>query len=492
MTGVLSDFSDFETCIVHLPARTINLNKGEIMNTIQRSALTVATISSFITPFMISSVNIALPAIEEGFQDKGVSAILLSWVATSYLLAAGVSLVPMGRLADIIGRIKILGCGFGIFALSSLCCALAPNVIFLLLCRGLQGLGGGMIFSTGMAILTSVFPPHQRGRVLGLAVTAVYIGLLTGPFCGGLLTHYLGWRSLFIVIFFLSGIPLSLLIFFLEGEWADAADESYDKVGALIYMPSLLGIIYGFSTLPHLSGMLLLIGGCIGLVLFVNRQRKIKEPLFQVKLFVHNRVFALSSAAALIHYSATFGLTFLLSFYLQYIKGMDSRMAGTVLITQPLMMAVFSPLAGRMSDRIEPRLISSIGMAITFVVLVYFSFLNQETSIWAISGALLILGFGFALFSSPNMNAIMGSVEPRYLGIASGSAGTMRVLGQVLSMGIVTLILSIFIGGRTIAPELYPELLTSICWTFAVFSVLSVLGLFASLARGEIHSKSGG
>ena len=462
------------------------------MNTLQRAALTVATISSFITPFMVSSVNVALPAIEEGFKDQDVSAILLSWVATVYLLAAGVSLVPMGRLADIVGRKKIMGFGFCISALSSLCCALAPNVFFLLLFRTIQGLGGGMIFSTGMAILTSVFPPHQRGQVLGLAVTAVYVGLLTGPFFGGLLTHYLGWRSLFMVIFFLGVVPLPLLILFLKGEWADAANESYDKVGALLYVPSLVGIIYGFSTLSQLSGVLLLTTGCAGLAAFVSRQRKIKEPLFQVNLFVQNRVFAFSSAAALIHYSATFGLTFLLSFYLQYIKGMDSRVAGTVLITQPLMMVVFSPLAGRMSDRIEPRVISSIGMAITFIVLLYFSFLRQETSIWAVSGALLLLGFGFALFSSPNMNAIMGSVEPRYLGIASGTAGTMRVLGQVFSMGIATLILSIFVGGRAIAPELYPDLLASICWTFAVFSVLCIFGLFASLIRGEIHSNSDG
>ena len=459
------------------------------MNSVQRSALTVATISSFITPFMISSVNVALPAIEEGFRDQGISAILLSWVATSYLLAAGVSLVPMGRLADIVGRKKILGYGFGLFALSSLFCALSPNVFLLLLFRTMQGLGGGMIFSTGMAILTSVFPPHQRGRVLGLAVTAVYIGLLTGPFLGGLLTHYLGWRSLFIVIFFLGVMPPLLIILFLKGEWADAANESYDWIGALLYIPSLVGIIYGFSILGRQLGVMLLIAGCGGLAAFVYRQIKIKEPLFQVNLFVQNRVFALSNAAALIHYSATFGLTFLLSFYLQYIKGLDSRMTGIVLITQPIMMALFSPLAGRLSDRIEPRVISSIGMAITFVGLLYFSFLRQETSVIGIAGMLLFLGFGFALFSSPNMNAIMGSVEPRYLGIAAGSSGTMRVLGQVFSMGIATLILSIFVGGHAIAPELYPELLKSICWTFAVFSALYVLGIFASLARGEIHKK---
>jgi EmrB/QacA subfamily drug resistance transporter len=457
------------------------------MDTVQRSALTVATISSFITPFMISSVTVALPAIEEGFLDQGINAVLLSWVATSYLLAAGVSLVPMGRFADIVGRKKILGLGFVLFSLSSLFCALSPNVFSLLLFRSMQGLGGGMIFSTGMAILTSVFPPNQRGRVLGLAVTAVYIGLLTGPFLGGLLTHYLGWRSLFVLIFFLGILPPLLIVLFLKGEWADAAGESYDWIGALLYIPSLVSIIYGFSVLKQGTGLLLLLVGCGGLTAFVYRQRKIKDPLFQVNLFISNRPFAFSNAAALIHYSATFGLTFLLSFYLQYVKGLDPRMTGIVLMAQPIMMALFSPLAGRLSDRIEPRVISSIGMAITFFGLFYFSFLGPDTSIYVIAAVLSVLGFGFALFSSPNMNAIMGSVEPRYLGIAAGSSGTMRVLGQVLSMGIATLILSVFMGDRAIVPDLYPLLLKSIDRTFFVFSVLCLAGIFASLARGDIH-----
>jgi len=171
------------------------------MNRTQRSILTVSTISSFITPFMISSVNVALPAIEAGFRGQGISAVLLSWVATAYLLAAGVSLVPMGRLADIVGRKKIMGYGLLLSALSSLACAVSPNIVFLLVFRTLQGLGGGMIFGTSMAILTSVFPPRQRGKVIGIAVTSVYIGLMSGPFLGGLLTDYLGWRSLFIAIF---------------------------------------------------------------------------------------------------------------------------------------------------------------------------------------------------------------------------------------------------------------------------------------------------
>ncbi len=458
------------------------------MNSTQRSALTVSMISSFIMPFMISAVNVALPDIQDSFLDQGINAVLLSWIATSYLLAAGVSLVPMGRLADIKGRKRILGLGFGLFAVSSLCCFLSPNVYSLLFFRGLQGLGGGMIFGTGMAILTSVFPPQNRGRVLGLAVSAVYIGLSTGPFAGGLLTHYFGWRSLFLIVFVFGLIPLLVLIVFLKGEWADAAGERYDTTGAVMYIPSLVGIIYGFSILPQLTGFILLLGGTIGLTAFVVRQKNLAEPLLQVDLYINNRPFALSNAAALIHYSATFGLMFLLSLYLQYIKGLDSRMAGMVLIAQPIMMALFSPFAGRISDKVEPRIISSIGMAITAAGLFYFSFIGAGTSLVAIVIVLLILGFGFALFSSPNMNAIMGSVERKYLGIASGSAGTMRVLGQMFSMGIATLMLSVFVGGRAISEEIFPDLMLSIRWTFGVFTFLCIIGIFASLARGTIHN----
>ncbi len=458
------------------------------MNTVQRSALIVSTISSFITPFMISSVNVALPSIEEGFRAQNINGVLLSWVATSYLLAAGVSLVPMGRLADIKGRKRIMGYGLALSALSSLLCGCAPNIYFLLFFRTVQGLGGGMIFGTSMAILTSVFPPQQRGGVIGFAVTAVYLGLMTGPFLGGMLTFYLGWRSLFFAIFIIGIVPLFLLLLFLKGEWADAAGERYDVVGVFFYIPSLVAIIYGISTLQQGLGQILFICGCCGLIVFIWWQRKIAEPLFQVNLFIQNKVFALSNAAALIHYSATFALTFLLSFYLQYIKGLDARMTGLVLITQPLMMVFFSALAGRLSDKIEPRILSSVGMAITAVMLFSFSFLSEETSVLVIAEMLAVLGFGFAVFSSPNMNAIMGSVEPRYLGIAAGASGTMRVLGQVLSMGIATLILSLYVGEHTITPELYPKLLVSICKTFTVFSGLCVVGFFASLGRGEIHN----
>ncbi len=453
--------------------------------TLRRSVLVVATTASFITPFMGSSVNVALPAIEKSL---GIHAVHLSWVATAYLLAAGVSLVPMGRLADIVGRKKILGIGFFFFAAGSLACSVAPSFLFLILSRVVQGFGSGMIFGTGMAMLTSVFPPQERGKVLGIAVSAVYIGLSSGPFVGGILTQNLSWRTLFGLNFLLSFIPLLLLCFRLKGEWADAAGEKYDLTGAVIYGLSLFGVIYGFSKLPGAIGCMLLGAGIAGIVGFFIRQMRIKTPLFEVGLFIQNRVFALSNLAALIHYSATFGLNFLLSLYLQYIKGLSAQSAGVVLVAQPIVMALCSPLAGRLSDRIEPRIIASTGMCITGAGIFALFFLQSATPLFMIVCCLIFMGFGYALFSSPNMNAIMSSVQKRHLGLASGSAATMRLLGQMFSMGIVTMIIALLLGRTGIMEAVYPKLLLSIRVAFGIFSFLCCVGIFTSLARGNVRT----
>ncbi len=452
--------------------------------TVRRAALMVAVTGSFATPFMASSVNVALPAIENHF---GIDAVLLSWIATAYILASGVTLLPMGRLADIFGRKKILGLGFWMFAAGSLLCAVSGSAKMLIVFRVVQGIGSGMIFGTGMAILTSVYPPMERGRVLGIAVSAVYIGLTCGPFVGGMITQHLGWRALFLLNCVLGTMPLPLIYLKLKGEWADAAGEKFDLPGSVVYSVALVAVIYGFSRLPEPMGWLLLGVGLICFGLFVFRQIRIQDPLFDISLFMGNRGFAMSNLAALIHYSATFALTFILSLYLQYIKGLPPQSAGLVLMAQPIVMAVFSPLAGRWSDRIEPRIIASSGMFVSCAGLVLMASIGADTSLAYIIGYLFILGFGFAMFSSPNMNAILSFVERKHLGLASGAAATMRVLGQMFSMGIVTLIMSIMVGRQHIDASMFPNLLTSLRLTLLVFSGLCALGILASLVRGNIR-----
>lgn len=453
-------------------------------NALKKSALIIAALNSFITPFMGSSINIALPAIEKDFH---VDAVLLSWIATAYLLAVAVSLVPFGRLADIYGRKKIFTSGVLLFTISSFLCAVSFSTPMLIVFRIFQGVGNAMVFATGMAILVSVYPPQERGKVLGINVAAVYIGLSAGPFLGGILTQYFTWRSIFLVTIPICLFILILIFRRLKGEWADAKGEKFDLFGAFIYAVAVVGILYGLTLLPSFRSLWVILIGILGLFVFIKWELKEKSPVFQVRLFTTNRVFAFSSLAALINYSATFALTFLLSLYLQHIKALSPQLAGLVLIAQPVVMAMLSPSAGKLSDRIEPGIIATLGMALTTVGLFLLTFLEMDTSLVYIVGCLVLLGFGFALFSSPNTNAILSSVEKRFFGIASGTVGTMRALGMMVSMGIATVVFSIFIGRIQITPEHYPVLIKSIKVAFVIFAIFCFGGIFASLVRGKLR-----
>ncbi len=451
---------------------------------LKRAALLVATFASFLTPFMGSALNVALPSIGHEFS---ANAITLNWIASTYLLSTAIFLLPAGRMADIIGRKKVFTAGIILFLIGSGLAALSWSVNFLLFTRVLQGIGSALIFGTGVAIISSVFPPGERGRALGINVAAVYIGLSVGPFAGGVLTQYFGWRSIFWSTLPFGAVALLLIFWKLRSEWAEARGEKFDWTGSLLYGLALVTLMYGFSMLPEWVGYLLIGASLLMIYLFSRLETRKAFPLFETDLFRKNRGFAYSNLAALINYSATFGVGFLLSLYLQYIKGLQPREAGLVLLAQPLIMAVISPFSGRWSDRLEPRVVATAGMALSSLGLFLLIFLNAGSSLIHIVTVLLILGLGFALFSSPNTNAIMSSVERKHYGVASGSVGTMRMVGQMVSMGIALMVFSIFIGRVEITPDKFPAFLHSMKVSFAVFSVLCFFGIFASLSRGNLR-----
>lgn len=451
---------------------------------LERSALFVATLTSFMGPFMISAVNVALPAIQT---DLGMNAVWLSWIATSYLLAVAVVLLPAGKIADIHGRKKVFTAGLVTYTLASTAAAFAGNAAWLLVFRAMQGLGAGMFITTGMAILTSIFPPEKRGRAIGIYVAAVYVGLSVGPFVGGILTQQWGWRSIFLIMLPLGAGSTAVTCLFLKGEWADSRSQRLDLPGSLLYAVAILSLIYGATLLPSPVGCVLMAIGIAGLLFFFRQQRQRAQPLFEVALFVENRTFAFSSMAALLNYSATFAVTFLLSLYLQYLKGMPPRAAGLLLMAQPVMMAIFSPIAGRLSDRIEPRLLASAGMAITVAGMLVLTQLRADSGSTGIVCTLVLLGFGFALFSSPNMSAIMGSVTKEQYGIASGAVATMRLMGQMLSMAIATVVLALLLGQEAIGPDNYDRFLLSIRVVFTLSALLCGVGVYFSLFRGRLR-----
>ena len=450
----------------------------------KKAALLVASLASFLTPFMGSSINVALPSIGETFNSN---IIVLGWIANSYILAAAIFLIPFGRAADILGRKKVFLFGIIIFTIASLLCGMANSVHTLIILRVFQAVGSSMIFGTGIAILTSVFPARERGKAIGISIASVYTGLAAGPFAGGMLTGHLGWRSVFFSVIPLGLIAIYFTIRKLKGEWAESKGEKFDWTGSILYGIALALIMNGFSKLPQIHGFYFLLSGIVILVLFIFWELKIPFPVLELKLFKSNITFRYSNLAALINYSSTFAIGFLLSFYLQKIRFMSAQHTGLILVSSPVIMAILSPFVGKLSDRVEPRFLSSLGMGFSALGLLLLCFLTSVTPILNLVIVLLILGVGFALFSSPNTNAVMGSVEKKHLGVASGSLGTMRLVGQMFSMGIAMMLFALYLGKVEINPSNLDNLLRAIKVAFVIFAVLCFGGIFASLARGKVR-----
>lgn len=343
-----------------------------------------------------------------------------------------------------------------------------------------------MIFATGMAILLSVFPAKERGKVLGINVAAVYLGLSTGPVLGGVITEHLGWRFIFWLNLPVGILLMAVIFLMLKGDWTEGGGASFDLGGSVIMGLSLLCTMYGFSRLPAPSAFGLLAAGLAGIAGFAAYESRLEHPLVDIRLFRDNTVFAMSNLAALINYAATFAVSFLLSLYLQKVRGLSPQGTGLLMVSQPLVQAILSPAAGKLSDRIEPRTVASIGMALTLSGLILLVFVGAQTPLYYVVGCLVFLGIGFALFSSPNTNAVMSSVDRRVYGVASALLGTMRQIGMMFSMGLVMMILSLHLGKSEVGPSNAGAFIGSMKTTFGVFSLLCLGGIFASLARGSV------
>jgi EmrB/QacA subfamily drug resistance transporter len=453
-----------------------------------RLTLAIVMITSFITPFMSNAINLAIPAIGLEF---GAKQSLLNWVVSGFLLSTAAFLLPFGRLADQYGRKKIFLIGMSLLAASVLGCALAPSLAILICFRVVSGIASAMIFGTAMAILTSVIPPERRGRALGLNSAATYIGLSLGPVLGGFISSVLSWRAVFWFNLLLVLVIIVLTVWKLKGEWTGAASR-LDGTGIVLCILAQALLLFGLTDLT--TGLLFQISFILGVILlavFIVYEKKSRNPLIPVAGILKNRPFAFANLATLINYSATFALSFVLSLYLQAALHLDAAVSGLILLVQPILMAVLSPITGALSDRLPPAVLASAGMGISALGLFFFIFLTVQTPISLIILDLAFIGIGFALFAAPNTTAVMGSVDKTLYGVASSLLGNMRLLGQSISMAIVSLITSSLMGSLTIdAPDYAIKLMASLRTAFIVFAVLCVLGVFASLVRNTRRAAS--
>ena len=449
---------------------------------IQNSALVVALITNFVTPFAVTALNIAVPHIGVEFDASTTS---LTWIVLSFIIVTAVLSIPFGRLADIYGRSKILKSGILIFCIASIANAFSPDMSIFILCRVIQGIGGAMIFSTNIAILVDVFPANKRGSVLGISIASVYVGSSLGPIVGGLITHAYSWRAVFVVIAILTLIAFITAVFRSPKEETVKHEGKKIKASSFIFFIISVGLfLYGIATImQNLLSYFLLGAGFVLIILYVKYEARNEMPLLEVRLFKKNRVFVLSLLAAVFNYAAILAIAFLMSLYLQLGRGLSADLSGLILICQPVVQAALSPVAGRISDKKSPATIASIGMACCSAALLMFVLLNEQTPIPYIIGGLLLTGFGVAFFSSPNTNVILSSVSNKDYGVASSMVSTARTFGQVIGMAILNLIIQLVIGDKPIA-EVGPKILIyDMQISYIVFAAICVVGVLISLQR---------
>jgi len=465
--------------------------KAAVENTVPKASpgitLFVVSVVQFVIPFLMSSINVALPVIGREFN---ATAVQLGLVHTVQVLALVILLLPMGRFADIHGRKRIFTTGIIILGLSTLALAMVQSIQVFLILRFIQGIGAAMIFSTSLAILTSVFPPGRQGKAMGIAVSSVYAGMAIGPSIAGVIITQAGWRWIFIMIFFMKILVLTLTLTRLKGEWSSAEGEPFDWIGSLVFIGSLLVLIYGAV---HLTDMppakWIALAGLIGMVGFLRLEWKADYPLLDLHLLMENLLFTFSNLATFINYAAAFSFVFFFSLYLQFAKGLSPQAAGLVLVIQPAVQALLAPVAGRLSDTYPPSRIATIGMGLCTLALAISVVIDAGTPFSLIVIVLVLLGLSIGLFSTSNMTAIMGCVTSRHAGTAASMVATMRTGGMLFSTTVIAVILSVYMGEQPIADHTIGAFIKSMRAALILFSILSLAGTLFSMAKGRLSIK---
>ena len=464
-----------------------HVDKERVEKDLRRAVITVVVITAFITTFTGSALNLSIPDIGSQF---GASAGRMGWLVSGYTLSVAAFSVPFGRLADITSRRNVLIAGIALFVACCIAALLSGSMAMLLISRVMQGVGAAMIFSTNTAVLISAFPGEQRGRALGYSLASTYVGLSAGPVIGGALNHNFGWRSIFVFIGILGVVALAAALMKLPAEKRTephapgAGRRSFDAAGNVIYMISIFLLMYGLSEAGNGAVYIAVAAaGAAAGIIFVSHEMKSADPVVDIRLFRENKGYAFSNLSAMLNYGATFAISYLISIYLQVVMGYSSQTAGLIMIFQPLIMALLSHVAGRLSDRFSPFRMSSLGMALCAAGTFMFIFTGLQTHLVFIIAALVVTGLGFAMFSSPNTNAVMSCVEKEDYGVASSILATMRSIGHTFSMVIVTITVTVLASDMALADVPADVLIKVIRVSFIVFTAICIAGVFISLKR---------
>ncbi|BDR91101.1 MFS transporter [Vulcanisaeta souniana] len=454
--------------------------------------LFTTSLAAFQTPYNSTVLSFITPVLGKYFHAP---LMVLIYVPIVYLIPLPTLMITLGRLSDIYGRVRMFKLGFVLFLTGSLFGSLAPNIYALIIASLLMGFGSSILSPGSAAIVSQVFPEGERGFALGINAMAVYLGLTSAPFFGGLITQFLGWRFVLIITTVLTVVGLIVSQFSMRGIELPRRAIRVDYLGAITFTVSILSIVM-YLILSAISGWLyylyLLVIGLVSLFIFILIERRINNPMLDLNLFTGNVSFMAGNITALLNYVSTYSVPFLFSLYLQVFLGYNPFIAGLILVSEPVFMAALSPVSGRLSDRYGSREIAALGMGLIGVAFVLLLLLNIRYVIYIVL-SLMVLGIGFGFFSAPNTNSVMSSVTADKYGVASGVLGTMRFMGQLLSITVASAILVSYMGkyaslylftgvmmGNLVV---YQSFIDGLRIVLVIAAVLSFIGVYTSLLR---------
>ncbi len=443
--------------------------------------------TSFLTAFMGSSLNVAMPFIAIDFNCAPEN---VTWMISGFTAASSSFLLSASALADRFGYLKIYQIGALCTGILSLGVALSPNLLTCVIMRLLQGVTISLVFCTAVALLSQRMPRELRASAIAYNVAAVYSGLTFSPILAGLLVDTLGWQSMFYIT--VVGLILSFYL---------TRSEDYDQPNTTRLPLWRMGFsfVIGMVTLLSISGytsdpMLVNTLG-LGLLLvgaFVFMEFKSSAPLLPVKFILKNRVLTFALLASLFHYLSSFSYTLLLSMHLQLIMSYSAAMTGLMLIIQPLLMVVFSSLAGKLTHKFGPQYITITGMLLCTAGILVLLALDPNSSLTLIFVSQVLCGTGFGLFSAPNTIIVMSSVQPQYYALASAVQSISRTVGQAMSTAILTALLHYAINAEVGTTLYVRELSASIHISLLISTagyVLATIFCFCCLVA-RIHVKA--
>ena len=454
-------------------------------NEIEKYMIIITFISSFFTVFVLNGVILAVPVIANEF---GMSNLTQNWTLTIFTLIGTMLTIPAGQIAGKYGFKRTLSIANSIFLIGLIGSVLAFSTETFLISRIVQAIGIAFVNVCEIAIITLSISKESRGKALGIIITGVYLGNSASPVICGFLVQNFGWRSIFIFSIIFIGICVILLRKKITPEWKTNENDEIDKIGSILYMVGISLLIYGFSALITTIGKISLVMGIIILVIYFSYELKQKSPVFDVNLF-RTKAFTAYNLAGMFGYFAAMVFTTLINYHFQYVKGFNPELTGFILIVSPIVMSITAPYAGKLSDKIHPQKIATVGMVITTFSMIILSFLDKNTPLYIIILAMALQAFGTGLFSSPNLNAVMSSVDEKDAAFASAGQLATRAIGQSMSLGLLTLVFSWIMGNLELSSIYSNMIVQSSQIIFAVCSIACVFAIITSIIGIKADNK---